>query len=149
MSQDAFLMYRLASQGYCCSQILILMDLEKRGIENLELVKSMAGLCIGTGGSGRTCGIVTGGACLMASYAGKGEAGDHNDPNLSKMILEYMEWFEEENGSMDCGDIVGVDALEDIRSNMVYPVKCGNIMSTSYRKLKEILEKYEYIGGDE
>ena len=149
MSQNPFLMYKLASQGYCCSQILMLMDLEERGIENTELVKSMAGLCVGTGGSGRTCGIVTGGACLIGNYAGKGSLEDHNDPNLSKMILEYMEWFEGENGSMDCGDIVGVDSLKDIRTNMVYPVKCGNLMSSSYRKLKEILEKYDYIGGDE
>ncbi len=149
MSENAFLMYKLASQGYCCSQILVLMDLKKRGIENVDYVKAMAGLCIGTGGSGRTCGIVTGGACLIGSYAGKENLEDQNDPNLSKMILEYMEWFEEENGSMDCCDIVGVDALEDIRTNMVYPVRCGNLMSGSYRKLREILKKYGYIGEGE
>ena len=57
MSENAFLMYKLASQGYCCSQILVLMDLKKRGIENVDYVKAMAGLCIGTGGSGRTCGL--------------------------------------------------------------------------------------------
>lgn len=149
MTQNAFTMFKLASQGYCCSQILILMELEEKGIENTDLVKAMAGLCIGTGGSGRTCGIITGGACLIGFYAGKGSPEDHNDSNLSKMILEYMEWFEEENGSMDCGDIVGVDVLEDIRTNMVYPVKCGNLMSKSYRKLREILEKNECIGGGE
>lgn len=148
MGQNAFAMFKFASQGYCCSQILMLMDLQVRGIDNPSLVKSMAGLCIGTGGSGRTCGIVTGGACLIASYAGKGEAGEHNDPDLSRMILEYMEWFEEENQSMDCQDIVGVDVLEDIRTQMVYPVKCGNIMSQSYRKLREILEKYDCLGGE-
>lgn len=149
MTENAFIMYKLASQGYCCSQILILMDLKEKGIENIDLVKSMAGLCIGTGGSGRTCGIVTGGACLIGNYAGKGTPEESNNPNLSNMILEYMEWFEEENGSMDCCDIVGVDALEDIRTNMVYPVKCGNLISPSYRKLREILEKYECVGRGE
>lgn len=149
MTQNVFTMYKLASQGYCCSQILILMDLEEKGIENTDLVKSMAGLCVGTGGSGRICGIVTGGACLIGSYAGKGSPEGHNDPNLSNMILEYMEWFEEKNGSMDCCDIVGVDALEDIITNMVYPVKCGNLMSQSYRKIREILERYECIGRGE
>lgn len=149
MSQNPFLMYKLASQGYCCSQILVLMDLEKREIENTNYVKAMAGLCVGTGGSGRTCGIVTGGACLIGSYTGKGNPEDQNDPNLSKMVLEYMEWFQEENRSMDCCDIVGIDALEDIRTNMVYPVKCGNLMSGAYRKLREILQNYGYIGEGE
>lgn len=145
---NAFNMYKLASQGYCCSQILILMDLDKRGIENIEFVKAMAGLCIGTGGSGRTCGIVTGGACLLGSYGGKGKPEDSNSPNLSRAILDYIEWFEEENESTDCSDIVGVDVLEDIRTQGVYPVKCGNIMSQSYKKLGKILEEYGFREGE-
>ncbi len=65
MTKNAFTMFKLASQGYCCSQILILMELEEKGIENTDLVKAMAGLCIGTGGSGRTCGIITGGELAL------------------------------------------------------------------------------------
>lgn len=149
MPQNAFTMYKLASQGYCCSQILILMDLQGKGIENYDLVRAMAGLCIGTGGSGKTCGIVTGGACLMGTYAGKGTPEEIRDNNLNNMIMEYIEWFEEENESLDCCGIVGVDNLEDIRTNMVYPVKCGNLMSMSYKKIIEILNKYGYAGGEE
>ena len=149
MGQDAFTMYKLASQGYCCSQILILMDLEDKKIENYDLVRAMAGLCIGTGGSGKTCGIVTGGACLMGIYAGKGTPEEARDYNLNKIIMEYIEWFEEENENLDCDKIVGVDNLEDIRTNMVYPIKCGNLMTKSYKKIMEILEKYGYIGEEE
>lgn len=149
MTQNAFTMYKLASQGYCCSQILILMDLENKEIENYDLVRAMAGLCMGTGGSGKTCGIITGGACLMGLYAGKGTPEETNDYNLSKMIMEYIQWFEEENNGFDCDEIVGVDVLEDIRTNMAYPVKCGNLMTKSYRKIFEILKKYGYIGEDE
>lgn len=148
MAQNAFAMYKLAAQGYCCSQILILMDLQEKGIENYDLVKAMAGLCGGIGGKGKTCGIVTGGVCLIASYVGKGTPEEMNDPNLNKMIVEYMEWFEEENNSIDCRDIVGVDTLEDIRANSAYPVKCGNLMTKSYKKIKEILMEYGYIGED-
>ena len=91
MSQDAFTMYKLASQGYCCSQILILMDLMDKGIENHDLIRAMAGLCVGTGGSGKTCGIVTGGACLMGIYAGKGTPEETRSYNLNRMIMEYIE----------------------------------------------------------
>ena len=149
MSQDAFTMYKLASQGYCCSQILILMDLMDKGIENHDLIRAMAGLCVGTGGSGKTCGIVTGGACLMGIYAGKGTPEETRSYNLNKMIMEYIEWFEEEYESLDCEEIVGVDTLEDIRTNMVYPVKCGNLMTGAYKKVKDILKEYGYIEEDE
>lgn len=151
MAQTAFTMYKLAAQGFCCSQILLLMDLSEREEENPELVRAMAGLCVGVGGSGRTCGVLTGGACLLGLYAGKGSAEEERSGNLNKMIMEYSDWFEEENESTECQDLVGVDALEDIRENMVYPVKCGNLMNKAYKKTREILKEYDYLeeGGEE
>lgn len=44
---------RLAHEGYCCSQIVILMALELQGISNPGLIRAMNGLChgeIGTSG---------------------------------------------------------------------------------------------------
>lgn len=149
MAYDAFTMYKLASQGFCCSQIFVLMDLQKKGIENDDLVKAMAGLCAGVGGSGNICGIITGGSCLIGMYAGKGSPEEPRDINLNKMIYEYIEWFKEEHESVDCFEIVGVDTLKDINTNAVYPVKCGNLMTQSYKKVMEILKKYGYIEEEE
>lgn len=145
MAQIAFTMYKLAAQGFCCSQILLLMDLRERKVENPDIVKAMEGLCIGLGGSGRTCGVLTGGACLLGLYGGKGLAEEERSGNLNKMIMEYSDWFEEENESTECHDIVGVDALKDIKESMVYPVKCGNLMNKSYKKIREILKEYDYL----
>ncbi len=143
MAQNAFKMFKLASQGYCCSQMIVLMDLEERGIENYDLVRSMAGLCGGVGGSGNICGVVTGGACLLSSYLGKGSPEEANDLNLGGLIEDFMEWFEEKNGSLNCEDIVGFDSLKGINEEKAYPVKCGNIISDSYKKLREIIDEFE------
>ncbi len=144
MGTDGFKMFKLANCGYCCSQILIIMYLESNEIENIPLVKAMAGLCAGVGNTGKTCGVVTGGACLLGLYAGKGLATDVRDDNLKKMIQEFVQWFEEEFESTECADIITVDVLNDINEKEAYPIKCGNIMQKSYNKINEILKEHDY-----
>ena len=144
--EDAFNMLKLASQGFCCSQILIIMDLEKKGIENKDLVKSMMGLCGGIGGSGKTCGLISGGACIFGLYAGKGSLDETKDDYLNKMIMEYIQWFETEYGSANCDELIEIDSIKDVPYNNGYPVKCGNLMTQSYKKIKDILKKYGYTG---
>jgi len=145
MGADAFRMFKLASLGYCCSQILIITYLESNGIKNIPLVKSMAALCTGVGNAGNTCGIVTGGACLFGLYAGKGEDTESRDDNLKKMVQEYVLWFEEEFESTQCVDMITVDVLKDMEHNEGYPIKCGNAIQKSYNKINEILKEYSYI----
>jgi len=145
MGADAFKMYKLATQGYCCSQIMMILYLESKGQENVPLVKAMAGLCAGIGNQGKTCGVTTGAACLFGIYAGKGIISENKDDNLKKMIHKFVEWFEEEFESSECVDIITVDVLNDINQNEVYPVKCGNIIQKSYNKINEILKEYGYI----
>jgi len=145
MGADPFKMFKLANSGYCCSQILIIMYLESKGMENVQLVKAMAGLCAGVGNTGKTCGIITGGACLLGIYAGKGIDIEIRDDNLKKMIQKFVEWFEDEFESTECVDMITVDVLNDINYNEAYPIKCGNTMQKSYNKINEILKEYKYI----
>lgn len=144
MGADGFKMFKLANSGYCCSQILIIMYLESNGIENVSLIKAMAGLCAGVGNTGKTCGIVTGGACLFGLYAGKGIDIEIRDDNLKKMIQEFVQWFEDEFESSECADIITVDVLNDMNEKEAYPIKCGNIMQKSYNKINEILKENGY-----
>ena len=55
-------MLKLASQGFHCSQILILMGLDAQGKQNADLVRAMEGLAGGVGFCGDICGALTGGA---------------------------------------------------------------------------------------
>lgn len=144
MGADGFKMFKLANSGYCCSQILIIMYLESNGMENVSLIKAMAGLCAGVGNTGKTCGVVTGGACLFGLYAGKGIDTEIRDDNLKKMIQEFVQWFEDEFESTECADIITVDVLNGINEREAYPIKCGNIMQKSYNKINEILKENGY-----
>ncbi|MFR8277140.1 MAG: C-GCAxxG-C-C family (seleno)protein [Desulfovibrio fairfieldensis] len=52
----------MVGQGYCCSQLLILLMLQARDQQNPDLVRAMQGLCHGIGQSDGPCGLLTGGA---------------------------------------------------------------------------------------
>ena len=56
-NQDMFMrLLELTSQGYACSQILLMLGMELNGDENSAVVRTMAGLNEGMYGSGRLCG---------------------------------------------------------------------------------------------
>lgn len=125
----------LGRERYQCSQILVQLGLEMLGRENPELVRAMHGLCAGMS-AGETCGALTGGACLLGLYAGRGEPDEDDDPRLLFMLEEFVDWFRDgygqEYGSLRCDDIVGPCAqhLAD---------RCPAMVDGVFRKVKDLL----------
>ena len=134
MSETMFRMFELAQQGLSCSQILLQLGLDAQGKSDPELIRAMAGLAGGMGFSGETCGALTGGACLLGFYAA-----DHEKFHV--MVAELVDWFKEqgasEYGGFTCSDILG----EELQYRAV-SMKCGNIVSATYDKVREILLHY-------
>ena len=98
-------MLALYEQGYDCAQILMRMVLDAEGKENPDMIRALAGLNGGIGGSAGTCGCMTGGACLLAYYAGKGADDEMAHKNYQDMMLKFTEWFKEyttEYGGVEC-----------------------------------------------
>ena len=147
MDDDYFQLLRLAKRDYSCSQILMQMRLENQGKENSELVRAMGGLVGGLGYSGKLCGALSSGACLLSYYAGKGLEEEVADSRTNDMIKELTEWFEQEIGSqydgIDCKDI-----LEDDPRNKIE--RCPDILLRTNRKVMEILDRngYDLVTGD-
>ncbi|NLW25233.1 MAG: C_GCAxxG_C_C family protein [Clostridia bacterium] len=137
MNDVFFKMVEMTQQGFYCSQILIKLGLENQGKENEDLVRAMAGLAGGLGFAGKNCGTLTGGACLLALYAGKGTPEEREDPRLNLMINELVQWFEEEFGSLyggiDCQHILGEDEHNRLQ-------RCPQIVYRTYEKVMELLE---------
>ena len=132
-------MVPFAQKGYCCSQILLLLALESGGRSNPDLVRSMAGLCNGLGYSGEMCGVLSGGACLMAFYAGKGTDEEQQNEYLTLMISELVEWFREKiggkYGGISCREILGENSTKKPDQNI-----CGDILVETYVMTTAILE---------
>jgi C_GCAxxG_C_C family probable redox protein len=52
----------------------------------------------GIGFSGKVCGALTGGVCLISLYAGRGPVEEKADENFYDMTKTLIQWFEEEYG---------------------------------------------------
>ncbi|WP_026895666.1 DVU_1555 family C-GCAxxG-C-C protein [Clostridiisalibacter paucivorans] len=148
MDEIAFRIFQLASQGYCCTQIMVKILLEQEGKENTDLIKAINGLCGGIGFSKGVCGVLTGGVCILGLYSGKGKDDEYRREDFGEMINEYMEWFEEEFGSKDCVDIAGDELKVGKLGETSYPVKCGGIIEKGLTKVWEIMDEHNYELGE-
>ncbi len=135
MDQTQLRMMELSYNGYYCSQILLLLGLEAQGKVNPDLIRAMGGLANGCGFSGGPCGTLTGAACLLSLYAGKGTDDEYQDENLTYMLRDLGAWFTQKYGSLygdtTCETIVG-DRTE-MRQ------RCGAIVAETYAKVMELL----------
>jgi C_GCAxxG_C_C family probable redox protein len=129
-------MRELKQQGFFCSQILLIMGMELQGKENPDLLAAMHGLAGGIGFTGEVCGALTGAACLLGLYAGKGTPEQEEDPRLLFMIEDLVRWFKGEYGVM-YGGIRCDEILAEGGKNM--GGRCPAIVLGAFQKVKELL----------
>ena len=129
-------MIELRKQGFFCSQILMLMGLELQGKTNPDLVRSMHGLARGLGDTGEICGALTGAACLLGLYAGKGNPEEGEDPRVDFMVEDLVKWFKAEYipryGGIRCEEILAGDPRGQV-------TRCPVLVAESFQKVKELL----------
>ncbi len=137
-------MIELAQQGFLCSQILLILGLEARGKQDPDLVRAMNGLAGGLGFSGEVCGALTGGACLLGLYAGRGTPDEEEDPKLNLMISELVEWFSsefgEKFGGIQCRVILGDDPKNRT-------ARCPTLVVGVYEKVMGLLAENGFDPG--
>lgn len=138
-------MLQLGRKGYNCSQIIMLLGLELRGETNPQLVRAMGGLAYGCGSGHGTCGVLTGGCCLLALYAGKGSDEEVLSDRYDLMLQELNDWFAShagcDPGDMSCDAIVGEAGPSASRQ------RCGALVADTYAKVMEILTANEIDPG--
>ena len=128
----------LSQQGYFCAQILLILAREAEEKENPDLVRTMGGLNGGLGNTQDVCGCLTGGACFLSYYTGKGEADEMEHPDYYPMIEELVNWFREytmEYGGCTCRCI-----LENDNRNKFE--RCPALIGSTLEKCMEILEEH-------
>lgn len=130
-------MLELTGQGFACSQMLLIFGLEMRGEENPALVRAMTGLNEGICGTGKLCGALSGGCCLLSYFAGKGSTEEEAHIYFQKMIADLVNWFEEiygqQYGGIDCDTILD----ENLANRMQ---RCPFIVQGVFEKCMELLQ---------
>ncbi len=141
-------MRELKAQGFFCSQVLITLGLELQGKENPDLVRAMQGLAGGLGFTGETCGALTGGACLLGLYAGKGEPEEQENLRLNFMIEDLVKWFKagygQEYGGIRCDEILAGNPNNT-------GIRCPVMVAGTFQKVKDLLIEngFDLAGSDD
>ena len=141
MTDEMLRMIQLEGQGFYCSQVLLVMGLEAQGKSDPDLIRSMAGLAGGLGFTGDTCGALTGGACLLGLYAGRGAPEEQEDEKLNLMVSELVDWFSEEYGKIYGGIRCEIILGDDPRNRTA---RCPNMVFGTYEKVKALLIEYGF-----
>lgn len=147
MDESGFEMFKLTNAGFCCAQIMVKMAFDAEGRENADLLRAINGFCMGIGSTQKTCGVLNGGIAILGLYAGKGTDTEYPKQEFSGMVDEFSSWFENEFGSTQCQDIIGVCTVTDFQSHQEYRLKCGDILLKSYQKVQEILQQNNFEFG--
>jgi hypothetical protein len=122
-------MYR----GHHCSQVMMILSMKMRGIDDPFTIRALGALANGMFAQ-RTCGTLTGGVCALSSYFAR-RSGEAEPDGYKALAQEFVEWFEKENGGLDCRDLVGNDREKKLQF-------CPGLMEKSFAKLVEILENH-------
>lgn len=140
----------LTAQGYCCSQLLMLLLLEAQGRENAALVRAMQGLCHGIGQSNASCGLLTGGAAVLACVAGKGAAAETPHPMLEPLLNDYALWFYDQCGAFGGHTCEAVMTGLSIQAGKPLPASgradlslCGVMLGRCWEKILELADAYD------
>lgn len=137
-------MMEFASQGYECSQIMMLLTMELEGKENPDLIRAMSGLNGGMGRSGNACGCLTSGACVLGYFTGKGESEEIEDSRSKEIIKSYVDWFCKEIG----GQYGGCSCEQIVKGNYTLCMTiCKDILEQCFEKIMELLDQYEILAG--
>ncbi len=146
MSEAMYKMMEMGAKGYCCSQIIMALALEARGEENPHLIRAMSGLCQGMGDCQAVCGVLSGAACALALFVGKGEDAETEDFRLPLMLSELNQWFHEtvgaQYGGVNCCDILG-----DRECGNPDMGRCSDILAQTHEKLRAILTENDLLGA--
>jgi len=118
---------RLAMEGHCCSQVMVLLALEAMEEENPQLVDAMRGLCGGMD-SGMTCGVLAGAACMLSMV----------NPNAveDRLVASLVQWFQATfgpcYGGITCAQIVAGDPRNKVE-------RCPRMMEQTFERCRELL----------
>ena len=80
---------------------------------------------------------MTGGACLISYFTGKGSDFEVESQYHKPALAEFTRWFQDEMtaeyGGIDCEDIIGNNAAKRVEY-------CPQIIASTFEKCMEILE---------
>ena len=107
-------------QGYGCCQSVVAAFADVYGLEEELAKKIAAGFGGGVGRMRMMCGAVSGIVMLVGLDCGQTEGSDREGKSACyKVVQDLLAKSKEENGSLICAEILGIQGCEKAHSNYV------------------------------
>ncbi len=107
-------------QGYGCCQSVVAAFADVYGLEEVLAKKIAAGFGGGVGRMRMMCGAVSGIVMLVGLDCGQTEGSDREGKSACyKVVQDLLAKSKEENGSLICAEILGIQGCEKAHSNYV------------------------------
>ncbi len=107
-------------QGYGCCQSVVAAFADLYGLDETMAKKIAAGFGGGVGRLRMMCGAVSGIVMLVGLDCGQTEGSDRDGKSACyKVVQDLLARSKEENGSLICAEILGIQGCEKAHSNYV------------------------------
>ena len=93
--------------NFCCSQTVLAIGMRRLGVDDPDLLRTMAAFCGGK--CGGTCGALVGGAALLGLYLGWGRPEQEREARLREYSAELTKQFHDYWHATDCEGLVHND----------------------------------------
>lgn len=122
----------LRKQGYTCSQAVACAFSDLIEMDEDQLYRAMEAFGGGIGGTGGTCGAVTGAVAIAGLVRSDGPGQVKSRVVTYKIAKELVKRFEDKNGSVICHELKGVGTGQVLRD-------CAGCVHDAAEILEELL----------
>jgi len=135
----------LFKSGFNCSQSVLAAFCEEYGLPVETAFRIACPFGGGIGGSGRTCGALTGGLMVVGLKYGPASGSDTGAKNLAREKTRMLiDNFIKSHGSCECNDLVGFDrsrmTSSELKAKLQYfHMVCPEFLATVVSFLEEEL----------
>lgn len=140
---------RFFAEGHNCAQSVLMAYAEDIGLSRDLLGRLVSGMGGGMGGTGHTCGAVTGAALVLSAQLGHRTQNDEDPDQLAKKAVgAFIDRFHDRHGQVSCAGLIGIDvrneqAKEEARAVGAYRLTCPEVVRSAAALVAEILEYAE------
>ena len=125
--------------GYGCCQSVVAAFADLYGLDDTTAKRIAAGFGGGVGRLRMMCGAVSGIVMLVGLDCGQTEGGDREGKTACyKVVQELLEQSRQENGSLICAEILGLEGYEKAHSSYV-----ASARTAEYYKSRPCVAKVE------
>jgi C_GCAxxG_C_C family probable redox protein len=134
------------SSGFNCSQSVLSVFAEDYGLDTNSALKLATGFGGGMGGTGRTCGAVSGAFLVIGLKYGNVAPGDTDSKNATyRRVREFIQKFEAKNRSIQCKELLDLDlstpeGLASARERGLFTAICPRLVSDAVEILEAIMQ---------